>query len=181
MIKVRTIGMSDRAVINPVLTSVSAVKNYSILTIGGRTYLIANTVTGDNAYIDDTTFAAGEYLKGHDLKAWTGEELVVDEKHIAYGVSQSYADLTNGTYLKAKADGSLEIVTPAPTSGYYFKVVGKTTLTEKAVIVTIEVGAGATPVTTLGGLTDVDTTGATNGQVLKYDGTKWAPAADATE
>ena len=37
-------------------------------------------------------------------------------------------------------------------------------------------GAGGS--TTLGGLTDVSTTGATTGQVLKYNGTSWAPAAD---
>ena len=38
-------------------------------------------------------------------------------------------------------------------------------------------GGGAT---TLGALTDVDTTGATAGQVLKFDGTEWVAAADAT-
>ena len=38
-------------------------------------------------------------------------------------------------------------------------------------------GGGAT---TLGALTDVDTSGATAGQVLKYDGSEWVPAADAT-
>ena len=36
-------------------------------------------------------------------------------------------------------------------------------------------GGGAT---TLGALTDVSTTGATTGQVLKYNGTSWAPASD---
>jgi len=34
--------------------------------------------------------------------------------------------------------------------------------------------------TALGDLTDVSTTGATTGQVLKYNGSSWAPAADAT-
>ena len=38
-------------------------------------------------------------------------------------------------------------------------------------------GGGAT---TLGALTDVDTTGATAGQVLKFDGAEWVAAADAT-
>ncbi len=38
-------------------------------------------------------------------------------------------------------------------------------------------GGGAT---TLAALTDVDTTGATAGQVLKFDGTEWVAAADAT-
>jgi hypothetical protein len=38
-------------------------------------------------------------------------------------------------------------------------------------------GGGAT---TLGALTDVSTTGATTGQVLKYNGTSWEPASDNT-
>lgn len=38
-------------------------------------------------------------------------------------------------------------------------------------------GGGAT---TLGGLTDVDTTGATSGQVLKFNGSEWTPGTDNT-
>ena len=38
-------------------------------------------------------------------------------------------------------------------------------------------GGGAS---TLGALTDVTTSGATSGQVLKYDGTQWAPATDVS-
>ena len=41
-------------------------------------------------------------------------------------------------------------------------------------------GAPGSGATTLDQLTDVTTTGVTSGQVLKYDGTQWAPAADAT-
>ena len=182
MIKLRNMGSIARTITNPVLTSASTVANFDFITVDGETYLVANTITGDKAYVDDATFAAGEYLNGHALRAWVGEELVIDEKHIAYGMSQTYADITAGTtLLKINASGKLETVTPAPATGYYFKVTGKTRLTGNAVIAKICVGAGATPVTTLGGLTDVDTTGATNGQVLKYDGTKWAPATDATE
>ena len=182
MIKVRTIGMLSRDNTNPVLTSATAVDNFDFIIVDGETYLVANTITGDNAYVDDATFAAGEYLNGHALSAWVGEELVIDEKHIAYADSADYDDIVAGTtLLKVAASGKLEVVTPAPTTGYYFKVTGKTRLTGNAVIAKICVGAGTTPVTNLGGLTDVDTTGATNGQVLKYDGTKWAPAADATE
>ena len=39
---------------------------------------------------------------------------------------------------------------------------------------------GGSGVTTLGGLNDVTTTGVSSGQVLKWNGTTWAPAADAT-
>lgn len=41
-------------------------------------------------------------------------------------------------------------------------------------------GGGGGGATALGGLTDVDTTSATAGQVLKYDGNSWAPADDIT-
>ena len=41
-------------------------------------------------------------------------------------------------------------------------------------------GGGGGGATTLAALTDVDTTGATAGQVLKFDGTEWVAAADAT-
>lgn len=39
---------------------------------------------------------------------------------------------------------------------------------------------GSGGATTIAALTDVDTTGASAGQVLKYDGSKWVPAADVT-
>tara|TARA_B100001057_G_scaffold351102_1_gene352611 strand:+ start:381 stop:1049 length:669 start_codon:yes stop_codon:yes gene_type:complete len=42
---------------------------------------------------------------------------------------------------------------------------------------TITIAGGSS---TLDGLTDVSTSGVTNGQVLKYNGASWAPAADAT-
>ena len=65
MIKARTIGMLDNAVINPVLTSTSDVANYTFITDDNETYLIANTVNGDDSYYDDITFVAGEYLNGY--------------------------------------------------------------------------------------------------------------------
>jgi hypothetical protein len=40
-------------------------------------------------------------------------------------------------------------------------------------------GGGGGGSTTLNGLTDVSTSGVTTGQVLKYNGSSWAPAADA--
>lgn len=184
MIKVETIGMLDRAVINPVITSESAVANYSFITVDGDLYLVANTVTGDNAYVDDTTFAAGTYLNGHLVKAWDGQKLVVDERHIAYSAGKTYANLAKNNIMTV-SDGKLAVVDNAPASGVYFKItdVG-CTLLEKAIKVKVMVAdnTGEAPVTTLAGLTDVDTTGATEGQVLKLNSSgKWAPAADATE
>lgn len=135
MIKVETLGMLDREVLNPVLTSVSAVKNYSFLVVGGKLYLIANTLTGDDAYKDDYTIPAGEYLNGHLVEAWKGQKLVIDAKHIKFGDGQTYAsNITAGTTL-LKVNGSNELVisAQAPDSGVYFKVTDKCTLTGEAI------------------------------------------------
>lgn len=135
MIKVETVGMADVAKNNPVLKSQTAVANYSFITDDGDLYLISNTVTGDNAYVDNNTFAAGEYLNGFLVKAWEGQKLVIDEKHIAYASNKSYADIVVGTTLLGvdSSTGKLEVINSAPASGVYFKVTDKCTLTQKAV------------------------------------------------
>ena len=141
MIKVETIGMLDVAKINPVLTSSSDVTNNSFIVANGITYLILNDIHGDDAYKDAVTIKAGDFLNGYDVSAWAGQKLVIDEKHIAYGVSEDYDDLvvedvatsTDGTMLKVKTGGKLETTDTAPTSGVYFVVTDKVTLTEKAV------------------------------------------------
>lgn len=140
MIKCETWGMYDVAKNNPVITSTSAVSNYTFLTVDGDLYLISNVVTGDNAYVDDNTFAAGEYLNGYLVKAWEGQKLVADEKHIAYGSGETYASITAGTtLLTVDSNGKLAITSSAPTSGVYFKVTDKCTLTGKAVKIKVMV------------------------------------------
>ena len=135
MIKVETIGMLDREVLNPVLTSESAVANYSFLTVDGKLYLIANTLVGDDSYKDDYTIPAGEYLNGHLVEAWKGQKLVIDAKRITFGQSENYANsITSGTtLLKVDSNNKLVITATAPTSGVYFKVTDKCTLTGQAV------------------------------------------------
>lgn len=186
MIKCETIGMWDVAKNNPLLTSSSEVANYTFITNNGITYLVFNTVVGDDIYKDDVTFPAGTKLRGFDVSAWVNQKLVIDGKHIAYGVGQTIANATVGKYLTITEAGKLAIADSAPESGVYFKItdVG-VTLTEKAVkaLVCVAAASGSTGATTLADLTDVDTTGATNGQVLKYDSTstKWKPANDSIE
>ena len=147
MIKVETLGQLDIAKINPVLKSSGDVTNNSFLVEGGVTYLIMNDIYGDDAYKDEVTIKAGEYLNGYDVSAWNNQKLVIDEKHIAYGTGKTYADLvvenlatsTDGTILKVKTGGKLEVTDTAPTSGVYFVVTDKVTLTEKAVKVRVVV------------------------------------------
>ena len=127
--------MLDREVLNPVLTSGSAVANYSFLTVDGKLYLIANSLVGDDSYKDDYTIPAGEYLNGHLVEAWKGQKLVIDAKHITFGQSETYANsITAGTtLLKVDSSNKLVITATAPTSGVYFKVTDKCTLTGQAV------------------------------------------------
>ncbi len=136
MVKCNTLGMLDVAKINPVLTSQSAVTNYSFITVDGDLYLVANEVAGDSAYVDDYTIPAGDYLNGYLVEAWKGQELVIDGKHI----DATYANLAVDNLLTAKADGTLEVAAQAPNSGVYFKItkVGAT-LTEAAVKVKVMV------------------------------------------
>lgn len=138
MIKVETIGMLDVAKVNPVITSESDVANNQFITHEGNVYLVANTLVGDDSYREDITFKAGEYLNGYLIKAWEGQKLIADEKHIKYAEGKSYKDIVTGTtLLKVNTDGKLEVVTSAPASGVYFKVTDKCKLTEKAIKILI--------------------------------------------
>lgn len=134
MVRVETLGQIEICKNNPVVKSENDVANYSFITVDGDLYLVANTLTGDDAGKEDVVIKAGDFLNCFLVEAWKGQKLVADEKHIAYGESQSYASITAGTtLLKANAAGKLEITASAPTSGVFFKVTDKVTLTENAV------------------------------------------------
>lgn len=137
MIKVETLGMLDIAKINPVLKSEQDVKNYSFITDNGITYLVSNTLSGDDAGRDDTIIPAGEYLNGYDLTAFKGQNLVVDEKHIAYGNGVANYEALGTSNILGIDDDKLSVLSNRPETGMYFVVVGKCTLTEKAVKVKV--------------------------------------------
>ena len=127
MIKVETLGMIEVAKVNPVLKADRDVKNYSFITVDDIAYLVANTVTGDNAYREDIVIPAGEYLNGYALKAWEGQKLVIDGKHITGGTEAAAV----GTILVPAEDGTL---TTGEASGVHLVVTDvNTRLTEKAV------------------------------------------------
>ena len=135
MVKVETIGMYDVAKINPTLVSDKDVANHSFISVDNILYLIDNTVVGDDAYKEGIVIPAGEKLNGYVVKAWEGQKLVVDGKHVEGGIES----LEDGDVLIAK-DGKLAT---GEAVGTYFIVAGKTTLTEAAIKVTIAVGANA--------------------------------------
>ena len=122
MIKFATIGAGFAAKNDPTITSQSAVANYTFLTHEGTTYLIMNIVNGDDSYVDDITFAAGEKLRGIDVKSIEGLKLVVDGKHITYASGKTIADIDVDDVLTIGNDGKLAVAEAAPGSGVYFKV-----------------------------------------------------------
>lgn len=132
MVKVETIGMYDVAKINPTLVSDKAVKNYSFVTVDGILYLIDNTVVGDDSYKEDISIPAGDKLNGYAVKAWEGQKLVVDAKHVVGGISA----LSKGDVLVANDEGKLEA---GEAAGVHFVVSEKTTLTEPAIKVVVTV------------------------------------------
>ena len=138
MIKCETLGMLDVAKINPILTSNKDVANYSFIVNDGITYVVMNEFAGDDAYIDDMTIKAGEYLNGYDISAWVNQKLVIDGKHITGGVAELVAGTS--TLIVDETTGNLKVGTPA-AGAYGFKVTDKTTLTEAAVKARVIVGA----------------------------------------
>lgn len=135
MIKVETLGMLDVAKVNPVLTHEEDVKNYSFLTVDDELYLIANTITGDNAYREDVTIPAGEYLNGFLVRAWDAQKLVIDGKHIQDELSTVDVNDT----LVADEDGTLK---KGEAAGVHFVVTDKgVTLTGAAVKAKVVVAA----------------------------------------
>lgn len=136
MIKFETIGMIERSVQKPDLTASKEVSNYEFITYDGDLYLVANTLAGDDSYVDDVTFKAGDYLNGYLVKAWESQKLVVDEKHISYASGKKYSDLAVGNILTV-SNGKLAVASVAPESGVYFKITDKCRLTGKAIKVKV--------------------------------------------
>lgn len=132
MVKVETIGMYDVAKINPTLVYDKAVKNYSFVTVDDILYLIDNTVVGDDSYKEDISIPAGDKLNGYAVKAWEGQKLVVDAKHVVGGIST----LSKGDVLVANDEGKLKA---GEAAGVHFVVSEKTTLTEPAIKVVVTV------------------------------------------
>ena len=130
--------MLDTAKVNPVLTKETDVKNYSFLTIDGDLYLIANTLTGDDSNKGDAVIKKGDYLNGFLVKAWEGQKLVIDAKHI----QGELTTLNVNDVLEAQEDGTLK--KGESGKGVHLVITDKgVTLTEAAVKAKVVVAADA--------------------------------------
>ena len=140
MIKCNTLGMIEISKNDPRLTAEADVTLYDFLVKDGVTYLIANTLSGDDAYKDGVVIPKGEYLKGFMVDAWENQALIIDAKHIAFGAGETYKDdIAAGKLLTivtaGDATGKLAIAAQAPVDAgtVYFKVLEKCALTGDAV------------------------------------------------
>ena len=122
MIKFETLGMIDRAKINPVLTAENDVENYSFLEKDGITYLVLNHGTGDDAFRTDIVIPAGEYMRGFDLAAHINQKLVIDLIHTDYDLEAATPVAPAKNDILTISDGKLAKAEEAPESGLYLKV-----------------------------------------------------------
>lgn len=116
-IKFRTIGEIDVAKNNPVLTHTDAVKNYSIFTEDGISYLVWNEINGDESYLKDQEIVAGAYLNGYNLSANVGQELVITADMInedASGLKKGDAVTLKSDYLVGSPVVTFKFVDNAP-------------------------------------------------------------------
>lgn len=132
MIKCETLGMLDVAKNNPVLKSDKDVANYSFIVDDGDSYVVMNTNSGDDAYKEGVVIKAGEPLNGFDLKAWEGQRLVIDGKHIDGDFAT--VSVADTVLVIDEATGKLKVGTG---TGINLVVKATTRLTEDAVIAKI--------------------------------------------
>lgn len=134
MIRVRTIGAYEVAKMNPVLTAGKDIVNNTLYADkDGTLYLIANEITGDDAYREGVTIAKGNYLNAYRVDAWIGLDIIADAKHVSGGIDSFNYD-GNDVLVYDESSGGLK---SGDKTGLHFVAVGKCILTEKAVILRV--------------------------------------------
>ena len=107
-------------------------ENYSFIVDDGDSYVVMNTNSGDDAYKEGVVIKAGEPLNGFDLKAWEGQRLVIDGKHIDGDFAT--VSVADTVLVIDEATGKLKVGTG---TGINLVVKATTRLTEDAVIAKI--------------------------------------------
>ena len=123
------------------------------------------TISGNNDTVDLTTMLA-PYIKSE-----TDSQTISVSGNIISLTNGGTADLTTTLAPYTKTDVDAQDLT---LSGNVISLTGQS----GNVDLTSLLAGGGGGASTLDGLTDVSTSGASSGQVLKYNGSSWAPAAD---
>ena len=144
MVKLESIGMFKTAKNDPTIVADGDTINGYIFTKGSdgkadapvsgtseatqtsNLYIALNEINGDYSYYPNTKIADGAFLNGYLLKAWDGQNLVVNEDNISYASGEDYSDITAGTTtLTVGTDGKLAINATTTYYGMYFLVTKK--------------------------------------------------------
>lgn len=139
MIKLQTLGMYDVAKNIPNVKATKETTNYSFMKHDEDICLVMNEQHGDASYQEGYTIQKDEYLNLFLVKAWEGQCLIVDGKHI----DNFSSNKSDGTKLVIdEATGKLKQGEPA--GEVHFVVKGDPVfLTEEAVVVKVMVATEA--------------------------------------
>ena len=191
------VGFSD--------SNYSSSSTVTIQTSGNINESQSGLTTGQAYYvqIDGTLSTTPDSIKVFAGVAVSPTSILVAKDSVTSGGVSSYNDLTD---LPTLFDGAYSSLSGTPTlatvatSGSYTDLTSTPTIPSALTDIGISDGAdgqvlttdgsgnftfqtvssGSSGANTLNELTDVSTSGVTNGQILKYNGSSWAPAEDST-
>lgn len=159
-------------------TSVDKVKGMSVVTTGAANGKVLKYSSGTLVFADDDTgstvvdssYSAKGIVQFNTNAATSGISIASGVAQVNTGTGANQIVKLDGTGKLPAIDGSALTNLPTPTSVTNFSgsLTGDVSGTQ-----------GATSVDKIKGAT-VDTTGIASGKILKYDGTKWTMADDAT-
>jgi hypothetical protein len=154
-------NLVDSAYVNARVVIPDAFDSASVVGMVDSAYVNARVVIPAAFDSSDASFVAGNLVDS----AYVNARVVIPAAFDSADASFVAGNLVDSAYINAR------VVIPAAFDSA--DVVG---IVDSA-YVAARVSGGAT---SLDGLTDVSTSGVTSGQILKYNGSSWLPAADAT-
>ena len=154
-------NLIDSAYVNARVVIPDAFDSASVVGMVDSAYVNARVVIPAAFDSSDASFVAGNLVDS----AYVNARVVIPAAFDSADASFVAGNLVDSAYINAR------VVIPAAFDSA--DVVG---IVDSA-YVAARVSGGAT---SLDGLTDVSTSGVTSGQILKYNGSSWLPAADAT-
>ena len=154
------------------LNSQVATLNTAISVKADKTYVDAQIAGIDNSNIDLSNYVTTSALNGSLANYDTSTQ-------VTGNINTAIANATffDGDYNNLTNTPVIPDLTGYATQSWVQNQIATTDIKDLLDVTNLLSGGGAT---TLGALTDVSVSGATAGQVLKYNGTSWEPASDNT-
>ena len=142
----------------------------------------AISVKADKTYVDaqiaGVTIDLSDYITNSSLNGALANYDTSTEVTGKINTAIANATFFDGDYNNLTNTPAIPSLTGYATQAWVQNQIATTDIKDLLDVTNLLSGGGGA--TTLGALTDVDTSGATAGQVLKFNGTDWVAAADAT-